>query len=198
MKFRIKLLPVILLLSLGGYMVFYFTKDVNPNPRFKIGQAIDSLNGVVVYYNGNTKDVVEENISDKGYFIGLKYQCVEFTNRYYFEHYGFQMPDSRGNANEFFDKNVKDGELNVRRGLLQFSNPSKSKPQVGDLVIFDKHPLSQYGHVAIVSAVDEKHVEIIQQNAGPFSRTRLKIPLVNKSHMFLEDKRKITGWLRMK
>jgi surface antigen len=193
-----KLIGVIVIIALSACVVYYFVKDVNPNPRYKAGQVIDSLNGVAVYYNAGVNEVYGENFSEDGYFIGLKYQCVEFCNRYYYQYYHFKMPDSHGNANEFFDKSVKDGELNARRGLLQFTNPSKSKPQAGDLVIFDKHPLGKYGHVAIVSEVNDKYVEIIQQNAGPFGRTRLKIPLVNKSHLFLEKKRKVIGWLRLK
>ncbi len=198
MKNSTRLIGLLAIIAAFAFVVYYFVKDVNPNPRYKIGEALDSLNGVEVYYNGGVNEVYGENISEDGYFIGLKYQCVEFCNRFYYKHYNFKMSDSRGNANEFFDKSVLDGELYPKRGLLQFTNPSKSKPQVGDLVIFDKHPLGKYGHVAIVSAVTDKYVEIIQQNAGPFEKTRATIPLINKSHLFLEKKRKVIGWLRMK
>jgi hypothetical protein len=107
------------------------------------------------------------------------------------------MPDSYGHAKDFFDEAVPDNVLNKKRNLLQFRNAGKSKPKVGDLMIFDGHAGNPYGHVAIVSQVWEKELEIIQQNPGPFasSRTRYGISIVNNGY-FVEHENTL-GWLRM-
>src|SRR6202007_2728599 len=102
-----------------------------------VGQKLDSLNGLYVYYNSGIDNVEERNKSSDGYNIGLKYQCVEFVKRYYYEFYKHKMPDTDGNAKDFFNKSIGDGELNPKRNLLQFINPSSSKSQVGDLIILD-------------------------------------------------------------
>ncbi len=77
---------------------------VNPNPSFSIGKTLDSFNNVAVYYNGSVENIVERNTTPDGYNLGLKYQCVEFVKRYYYEYYHHKMPDSYGNAIDFYDK----------------------------------------------------------------------------------------------
>jgi hypothetical protein len=61
-----------------------------------------------VYYNGGVANVVGRNVSVDGYNLGLKYQCVEFVKRYYYQHLGHKMPDTYGHAKDFFDRNVAD------------------------------------------------------------------------------------------
>ncbi len=75
---------------LFGILMFAFfsyigLKKVNPNLEYEVGQKIDSLNGVIVYYNGGVDNVVQRNTSD-GYNLGLRYQCVEFVKRYFEYH----------------------------------------------------------------------------------------------------------------
>ena len=67
------------------YFGFKIFKSTNFNSEHYVGEKIDSLNGVYVYYNGGVSNVEERNLSEDGYNIGLKYQCVEFIKRYYFE-----------------------------------------------------------------------------------------------------------------
>lgn len=160
-----------------------------------MGQKLDSLNGVYVYYNGGVDNVEERNVTDGGYNLGLKYQCVEFAKRYYYEYYHHEMPDSYGHARDFFDPNVKDGAFNKKRALLQYTNPSSVKPQVGDLLIFDGHAGNPYGHVAIVSAVYEKEIELIQQNPGPFASSRVKLGLDFVNNTYIVDNERLLGWL---
>jgi surface antigen len=183
------------LLGIIGYLIFY--KGVfNPNPKFQIGQRLDSLNGVYVYYNGGVGNVEERNTSPDGYNIGLKYQCVEFVKRYYFEHYNHKMPDAYGNAKDFFDQAIKDGKLNPKRNLLQFTNPSLTKPCIGDLIILDGHSGNPYGHVAIISNVSENKIEIIQQNPGPFAPSRVELGLDSASGKWRIGHDRLLGWLR--
>lgn len=198
MKRKYKITFIAILLSIFGYIVYRLIITSNPNPNFYVGQKLDSLNGVYVYYNGGVGHTGKRNLSKDGYNIGLTYQCVEFTKRYYYQYYKHKMPDAYGNAKDFFDVTIKDGKLNTKRDLLQFSNPSVSKPCVGDLIIFDGHTGNKYGHVAIVSDVKENEIEIIQQNPGPFAATRLKYSLFIKDGKHIISHERILGWLRMK
>ncbi len=166
------------------------------NPGVSVGKPVDSLNGVVVYYNGSVGNVSGRNTTADGYNLGLRYQCVEFVKRYYYEHLGHKMPDAYGHAKDFFDKSVTDGALNPKRALLQFTNPSASRPQPDDLLIFKGHLLNRYGHVAIVSKVADDKIQIIQQNPGPGGTSRETIPLLQKEGKWQLEHGRIVGWLR--
>ena len=181
-----------------GYACFLLVRKVNPNPRFEVGQALDSLNGVKVYYNGGVGHTGKRNVAPDGYNIGLTWQCVEFVKRYYYEFYHHKMPDSYGNAKDFFDHSLKDGQLSKKRDLVQYSNPSKQKPCIGDLVIFDGSAGNPYGHVAIISRVTSQTIEIIQQNPGPFASSRINFLLDSTGTGYRIDESRLLGWLRMK
>ena len=190
---RIYLLIGLLILGFVGLKV---TKRFNFNSNFSVGQQIDSLNRVFVYYNGGVDNENGRNTTKDGYNLGLKYQCVEFVKRYYYEHLKHKMPDSYGHAKDFFDNSIEDGHLNKKRNLTQYSNPSQSKPKVDDLLIFDGTTFNKYGHVAIVSNVMDNEIEIIQQNPGPFRKSRETFPLDNKDGKWEIKYNQILGWLR--
>jgi len=197
MKKKYKLFLLLLFLTAGGYFIYRMIITHNPNPNFEIGQKLDSLNHVYVYYNGGIAHTSGRNLSVDGYNIGLSYQCVEFVKRYYYEFYKHKMPDTYGNAKDFFDSEVKDGKLNSRRNLIQYTNTNISKPQVGDLVIFDGHPGNSYGHVAIISNVSEKEIEIIQQNPGPYAASRVTFALKQNAGKYTIEQERALGWLRI-
>ncbi len=158
-----------------------------------IGEAIDSFNGVEVYHNGPFSNVSGRNTTSDGYNLGLRYQCVEFVKRYYFERFDHRMPDSYGHAKDFFDPDVADGALNHRRNLLQFTNPSRLPPEVGDLIIFDGTIFNKFGHVAIVSEVTEGEIEFVQQNTGS---SRGRKGLRRKEEGWYVEDGSVLGWLR--
>lgn len=106
------------------------------------------------------------------------------------------MPDPYGNAKDFFDSEVRDGELNVKRDLLQFTNGSRSKPEPNDLIVFSASTFNKYGHVAIISRVSENEIEIIQQNPGPFGKSRESIKLNFINDKWIIDNNRTLGWLR--
>jgi len=187
------LLIGLLILCFGGLWTF---KKFNFNNDFSVGQQIDSLKGVYVYYNGGVDNVTDRNTTAEGYNLGLKYQCVEFVKRYYYEHLKHKMPDSYGHAKDFFDNTVKDGQKNKKRDLIQFTNASSTKPKVDDLLIFDGTTFNRYGHVAIISNVTENEIEIIQQNPGPFSKSRVTFQLDSKDGKWEIKNKRILGWLR--
>lgn len=190
---RILLLAALIAL---GYFGFRDLKNVMPSPlRFEVGEKVDSLNGVYVYYNGSVSHVAGRNLAPDGYNLGLKYQCVEFVKRYYYQHLNHKMPDSYGHAKDFFQKGLKDGALNTRRNLVQYTNGSATKPKVNDLLVFDGHSGNPYGHVAIVSAVKKGKVEIIQQNPGPFERSRVEMKLKQENGLWTIEGDGVLGWL---
>lgn len=164
-------------------------------PGNDIGIEIDSYKGVKVYNNG--KDYVKDygkNYSKDGYYYGLKWQCVEFVKRFYYDAKGHKMPDGLGHAKEFFDEAVKQGEINKKRNLFQYRNGEEIRPQVDDLIVFND---SHYGHVAIVTEVTDKDIEIIQQNIYENPRDRLKLSFKDgKYFVGGGTQRSPAGWLR--
>ena len=106
------------------------------------------------------------------------------------------MPDSYGHAKDFFEKTLADGKKSKRRNLTQYSNPSKTKPKVDDLLIFDGTTFNKYGHVAIISKVMETRIEIIQQNPGPTNKSRETFSLENKDGTWEIKSNRALGWLR--
>jgi hypothetical protein len=160
------------------------------------GAAIDSLNGVKVYYNGAVGNVLGRHTAADGYNLGLKYQCVEFVKRYYYEYYHHKMPDSYGHAVSFYEPGREDSTYIAKRDLLQFNNPGSHKPRTGDLLVYSGTGGNPYGHVAIVSQVQETDIEIIQQNPGIGAPSRIRIDLEKKNDQFRICNDRILGWLR--
>ena len=181
-------------LFFGTLCLFNCDKSI-PVSNKQVGDKIDSLNGVYVFYNGKVGNVEGRNTVD-GYNLGLKYQCVEFVKRYYYEHLNHKMPDSYGHAKDFFNHSVKDGKKNKQRNLIQYTNSSKSKPKANDLLVFDATPFNKYGHVAIISMVTENTVEIIQQNPGPKGKSRESFKLSKENDRWVIQNKRVLGWLR--
>ncbi|MGB3606158.1 CHAP domain-containing protein [Psychroserpens sp.] len=172
------------------------SKKINVNPNYEVGQKVDSLNGIFIYYNGGVDNVVGRELTEDGYNLGLKYQCVEFVKRYYYEALNHKMPDSYGHARDFFNAQVKDGKINKQRNLRQFKNPSTFKPKLNDLVIYSGTTLNKYGHVSIISNVKEGEIEIIQQNPGPYGSSREQYQLLKKDGKWRIANNQVLGWLR--
>jgi surface antigen len=176
--------------------LWWAATNLNWNPRFRVGQAVDNLDGVLVFHNGGVAHSSGRNLAPDGYNLGINYQCVEFVKRYYYEHLNHKMPDSYGHAKQFFDPALADGALNTHRDLLQYVNGSEVKPRPGDLLVMGPSALNRYGHVAIVSEVTGSDIEIVQQNPGPFGPSRERISLVLKGECWRLDNRRVLGWLR--
>lgn len=192
LKKWIYLIITLIILSSAGIWTF---KNYNFNSSFYIGQPIDSLNHVYVYFNGGVENVVERNTTTDGYNLGLKYQCVEFVKRYYYEHFNHKMPDSYGHAVDFFNPSIIDGDKNIQRNLFQFSNPSFSLPKINDILIFSGTIFNKYGHVAIVSDISENKIEIIQQNPGQYGKSRECFTIEKINGKWKIKNNRILGWL---
>jgi hypothetical protein len=194
--FKIMKYIVILVFIIFIGIIIWLYKNFNFNPYHKVGEIIDTYNGVEIYYNGGINHTSDRNITNDKYNIGLKYQCVEFVKRYYFEYLNHKMPNSYGNAIDFFDNTLVDGQMNSDRGLVQYKNPSKIKPQENDIIIYKGNIFNCYGHVSIISNILDNKIEIVQQNAGPFSKSRENYEIKYENDLWKIKSQRIIGWLR--
>lgn len=164
----------------------------------KAGQVIDSYKGVDVFYNGNVTNVSGRNTTKDGYNLGLRYQCVEFAKRFYYEAYNHKMPDSYGHATDFFDRSLAHGAYNKARGMWQFHNGGSEKPRANDLAIIGGSASNRFGHLFIITEVKHDGVEFIQQNPGVGNPSRGIYPLNTKNGNWYINADQLVGWLRMK
>lgn len=176
---------------------FYVITRVPIGTNLQPNTQIDVLNGVAIFYNGGVNQSHGRNLSNDGYNIGIKYQCVEFVKRYYFERFGHKMPDSYGHAKSFFDQSLADGVLNKKRGLVQYKNGSNIAPLPEDIIVFSPSTLNPYGHVAIIAEVNPYAIIIAQQNAGPINSSREAIPMTQKNGIYRVENGRVLGWLRL-
>lgn len=185
---------VVLLVAFTAHAII---TRIDPNPRHAVGEQLDDLNGVAIYYNGGVNTVLGRNLSADGYNLGLRYQCVEFVKRYYFERHDHRMPDSYGHAKDFFDPGLVDGQLNTQRAMLQFRNGSAARPEAEDLLVFAPTLLNRYGHVAVIASVAEGSLQIAQQNPGPFGSSREELSLMEREGRWYIEQSQVLGWLRL-
>ncbi|MBN3003111.1 CHAP domain-containing protein [Chromobacterium alkanivorans] len=183
-----------LLALLGG--AYWAATHLNSNWGRVVGEPVDAFNGVAVYYNGGVQNVEGRNLAPDGYNLGLRYQCVEFVKRYYYQRFGHKMPQDKGHARDFFQSGLDNGALNPERGLLQYRNGGGDAPRAEDLIVFAPWTFNRYGHVAIVSRIGPDFIEIIQQNPGPFGEARERLPLLMEQGVPRVDHPRALGWLR--
>lgn len=157
---------------------------------------IDQHNGVGIYFNGQVTNVHGRHVTLDGYNLGLKYQCVEFVKRYYYEYLNHRMPDTYGHAKDFFKPGLINGEYNRARGLSQYINGAGHKPMPDDLLIYGPNRYNPYGHVAIVDYVTNDRVHIVQQNPGPNNPSRQSYALEKVNNRWKIMHTDIVGWLR--
>ncbi len=165
----------------------------NHNPD--VGTIIDEHNGVPIYYNGHFRNTNGRHITEDGYNLGLKWQCVEFAKRYYFLKYNHKMPDSYGNAKDFFDESLGDKGLNLERNMMQFRNTRRHKPQIDDLIIYGPRKDNPYGHMGIITSIENGEIVMVQQNMG--SKTRQELVLAEYEGIYTIADFDIKGWLRV-
>lgn len=100
---------------------------------------------------------------------GLQYQCVEYVRRFYHLVKGIEtregMMEKRwgGDAGTYF-------KAAAGKGLDAFENGGAASPLPDDILVFRGGP---YGHVAIITAVSDDHIEFIEQNLSPTGIGRL-------------------------
>ncbi|KAG5465013.1 hypothetical protein LSCM4_00464 [Leishmania orientalis] len=139
------------------------------------GEHQGSFRGVVAcsnrddgYFSG------ESNYVNSLIYTGFRYQCVEYARRFLLLTTGCVF-DSCGRASEIYAMDhITHVETGTQYSLLHHHNDGTAtqKPQPGDIIIYPYHPqLTPWGHVGIISFVDDKRVGIAEQNHyfGPFA-----------------------------
>ncbi len=158
-------------------------------------KIIDNHLGVAVYHNGSLSSVYGRHVTADGYNLGLKFQCVEFVKRFYYEYYNHKMKQSYGHAKEFFDWNVSDGGFNEARGLNQYRNYSFYQPRENAILVFGPDATNSFGHVGIISSVRDGEIEMVSQNNGHSQKSRSTIPLLFVNGKWKIDSKHVIGWL---
>jgi hypothetical protein len=138
------------------------------------GEQQGSFRGVVAcsnrddgYFSG------ENNYVNSLIYTGYRYQCVEYARRFLLLTTGCIF-DNCGRASEIYSMDhITQVETGEQYALHHHNNDGSSteKPQPGDIIIYPYHPeLTPWGHVGIISYVDDHRVGIAEQNQffGPF------------------------------
>ncbi|XXQ30481.1 Peptidase C51 domain-containing protein [Plasmodiophora brassicae] len=141
-----------------------------------------------------------------GVFTGFQWQCVELARRYLVVNAGVAFDDVV-NAYQIWDldgvRRVADGE---RVAWRRFANGSRVRPEIGSLLIWS--PAGFYeptGHVAVVVAVGDAFVDIVEQNVddtvwetGQTYSRRLKARSDDGSFTVVDDyDGDVIGWIIM-
>lgn len=122
------------------------------------GGLLGSFNNVNVYSNGDSGFRSDDYNNYNGTSTGMKWQCVEFVNRYYLQVYNMNIRIAGENAKDYYRK-ASD------RGLVAYSNGivGTVEPQVGDIIVSEGTSRND-GHVAIVRKVTSDKIYLVQQN----------------------------------
>ena len=124
----------------------------------KWGTEMDSFNGVIAYSNGSDSGVhPNARSTEEGETrYGLKYQCVEYVNRY--------SALANGTGNMMGTGNAIDYAGSRGFGYTWIENKKDDNlPQAGDIIVFKG---GSWGHVAIATGSSGSSVGIIQQNTN--------------------------------
>lgn len=120
------------------------------------GTELASYRGVAARSNG-ANQYTGESCAGRGPY-GLQYQCVEYVRRFYDE--AMEIDTGlwpRMNAVDFF---ARANDL----GLVTYENSlADSPPAPDDILVFASNK-NAYGHIAIVTQVNDDLVEVIEQN----------------------------------
>lgn len=108
----------------------------------------------------------ENNYVDHTIYTGFRYQCVEYARRFLLMTTGCVFSEC-GRASEVFAKDsIKHVETGESYPLVAHQNgTSTTRPRAGDVII---HPyedgLCPWGHIGIVSYVDDTRIGVAEQN----------------------------------
>jgi len=120
---------------------------------------------------------------------GDRYQCVEYVKRFYSVALGFDTSGWTGNANTYY-------QTAQAKGLRQFANGGPVPPSPDDIVVFEG---GAAGHVAIVTAVTQTQVDIIEQNWSFTGMAKLVLNSTGGHYTLFRSGSKyvVLGWLRV-
>jgi surface antigen len=163
--------------------------------RESYGTVLGDFNGVRVYSNSSSDYASGERSIVNGKDVGLKWQCVEYVNRYYLKKFGINLRDKHSNHAKTFWGNASKMQLD------RFNNGGTTAPEIGDIAVSDS---GTYGHVAIVRSVSNNQMCVAQQNVYQTSNDVNACTTLSISNgqytvgHFDNTTLPITGWLRLK
>lgn len=99
-----------------------------------------------------------------GIYTGIKYQCVELARRYYLIKYGLVFDEVRMAKDIAHLHTIY--SMENKRYIQWPTYLNVGIPIVGSLLIWDITKEYPQSHVAIVTKVTQKYVEVIEQNYG--------------------------------
>lgn len=96
--------------------------------------------------------------------MGFKYQCVEFARRWLFHRKGLVLPDV-GMASQIADlTEVFEATNATPVPMHKTMNGTTTKPTADSLLIFPVSHLSPWGHVAVITHVEDSCIYVADQN----------------------------------
>lgn len=144
-------------------------KECGPRPapsgsKTALGATIGSFEGVDAFSNGACSATFLGTCSD--YLKNAPWQCVNYVERFYSKNFSdiFTLKVAWGSAMNFWMQrqqvrgfSVFDIDRGVGVGPAQ-----RTLPKPGDILFFRTD--APEGHVAIVRAIDDKYINVVQQN----------------------------------
>ena len=161
--------------------------DVLPESKDVYGTYVGSFNGVNAYSNGYNDYVSNVYNYETGINTGMKWQCVEYVNRYHYETYGTNIRVAGHNAEDYYSNASQ-------HGLTAFANGGSEAPKVGDILCSNADP---WGHVAIIREVSSSSITVIHQNWANSSIDNAKV--ISRSGNYISGfnaSYSVQGWLR--
>lgn len=68
------------LLPLAALAAYAAATRIDPNPQHAVGEQLDELNGVAIYYNGGVNTVQGRNLTQDGYNLGFAINALSSSN----------------------------------------------------------------------------------------------------------------------
>jgi hypothetical protein len=128
----------------------------------------------ITLYKKDITDDSQESMYWNGIYTGIKYQCVELARRYYLIKYGLLFDEVRMAKDIAHLHTIY--SMENKRYIQWPTYLNAGLPIVGSLLIWDITKEYPQSHVAIVTKVTQKYVEVIEQNYGSGRR---QIPIEN-------------------
>lgn len=171
------------------FFVFLFIVSINLL-GVDYGTKVGEFNSVPAYSNGTTSFVSSDYNNYNGINTGMKWQCVEFVNRYYAKVYNMNLKDTEiyGNANTYFQNAGQ-------AGLKTYANGGTTAPEVGDIICSNG---GTYGHVGIVRSVSTNSITVIHQNWSNSTADNEKVLSRSGNNVgTFNSTYPVQGWVRM-
>ena len=127
-------------LTLGLLLIFFSSAFAAAPGNF--GKLLGSPNGVAAYSNGSTTYISNLSNYYNSKYMGMKWQCVEFTRRYTYIKRGYLIP-----SNSYTKTATTVWNNASALGLSKANNGSTNRPRVNDLVFSTPNTT---GHVGVI------------------------------------------------